>query len=132
MSIDTIDKKSIFAIIEEAFMIKLLVLHEDFNRSLGKEPMKTIPHPDTTKPRLKVVRIEEEDKITPEQLIAYAFLHGAVDGLQSLYQLIWVQYGERNTPVSYYVKYLRKCEAHGAMMNLEEGVYLPTEEEVRQ
>jgi hypothetical protein len=113
-------------------VIKLLVLHEDFNHRWERIIVKIVPHPDTSKPRLKVVRIEEEDKIAPSQLIVHAFLHGAVDGLQSLYQLIWVQYGERNTPVSYYVKYLRRCEAHGAMMNMREGVYLPKEEEVRQ
>lgn len=113
-------------------MKKRFVLHEDFNRSLGRETMKVVPHPEASKPRLKVIRIEEEDKVEPKQLIDYAFLYGAVDGPAGPYQLIWVQYGECNIPVSYHVKYLRRCEAQGAMMNLKDGMYLPTEEEVRR
>lgn len=89
-----------------------------------------VPHPDNSKPRLKVVRIEEEDNIAPRDLIAHAFRHGAVDGQLGPHQMIWVQYGGHQ-PVSYYVNYLRRCDVHGAMIDLERGLYLPEEEEVR-
>ena len=95
---------------------------------LGKgNSVKIIPHPG--KPHVMAIRIEEEDNITPEQLIAYALARGAVDGPPGPYQLIWVQY-EDCDPTSYYVAYLRRCNAHGAKVNKEQWVHTPKGEEV--
>jgi hypothetical protein len=83
--------------------------------------MKRVPHPVIS--TRSVIRIEEENGVSPQALVLFARQHDAVDGEEEK-ALVWVQYGTES-PTSYWVRYLLRNGVLGAMLYPYHGLCLP-------